>query len=372
MLRISKPIHRAIIVLFSTLYLLLPLCGHGQAQSVASAGITTSSPPRSARTLMPSEKRVVFEASQFAEGSVIPYWDKGYLISIVPESVSPATPNVRLYDATGTRVREVSIWFPGAQTVYILSAAVTPRGQILASGTAVKSDGTRAYFIQETDGSGKRTNAIQTNPFLAEHVCATTEGSVWAFGDVSQEASADSSQEALLREFNFQKGQIDQLLPRSTFGTTILSPASRGGAGHEVYFRCLSNKLVIYSGVAQQFVEFDTTSHSANRFAIEPSTAGVKLTGFAATNDGEVYGSLRNSGNPDSVQGLFHLDLDATAGLAHWTPVIGASGKQSQRGVVSRLWGADGNYLVHNFADDPPGRSAASWSVSTLHAPSSN
>src|SRR6516165_3208959 len=182
MLRISKPIHRAIIVLFSTLYLLLPLCGHGQAQSVASAGITTSSPPRSARTLMPSEKRVVFEASQFAEGSVIPYWDKGYLISIVPESVSPATPNVRLYDATGTRVREVSIWFPGTQTVYILSAAVTPRGQILASGTAVKSDGTRAYFIQETDGSGKRTNAIQTNPFLAEHVCATTEGSVWAFG----------------------------------------------------------------------------------------------------------------------------------------------------------------------------------------------
>jgi hypothetical protein len=67
------------------------------------------------------------------------------------------------------------------------------------------------------------------------------------------------------------------------------------------------------------------------------------------------------------MQGLFQLEINATTKLVRWVPVTGAVGKQGEPGVVGRLYGADGEYLVHNYDDDPSGRWAVSWFLPANH-----
>lgn len=369
MLGSSRALGGALTFLLYSASVFFPSEVSAQAVSEA-AGESHSSAGQSARTLLPSEKRVVFESTPFAAGSTVPYWDKGYLISIVPETTGPGTPNVRLYDASGNKVREAAVWFPGAKVIYILSAAVTQQGGILASGTAVKADGTRAYFIVSTDLSGKIADTIQTNPFSATNVCATSDGSVWSFGDLATDANSQPAEGNLLRQYDFHSGLVKAFLPRSTFGKMNFPPMMRGNSGQEVYLRCLSRKLILYSGAADQYIEFDTMTGSANRYRIDRSSTDLPLKGFAVTEHGGVYGSLRDYSNPDAMQGLFHLEVDAAAGLVRWMPVIGAAGKKGQPGVVSRLWGAEGEYLVHGYDDDPSGNWAVSWSLPSGHVKS--
>src|ERR1700739_1687766 len=106
----------------------------------------SAQPGQSSLALSAPANRVVFDAVPFSTGSTVPYWDKGYLVSLTPETTAPDKPNVSLYDAQGHMTRQSVIWFQDAQTVFILSAAVTRQGSIAASGTAVRADGTRAYF----------------------------------------------------------------------------------------------------------------------------------------------------------------------------------------------------------------------------------
>lgn len=317
---------------------------------------------RTWRPLSAPQKRVVFASDPFSAGSVVPYWDKGYLISITPIMVSSGTSSVRLYNSSGNKVRESALWFPGATTVYIISAAVTDEGNIIASGTAVKADGTRAYFIAATDSSGNVTHVIQTNPFFPSEVCSASDGTVWSFGDLGTNSDLVPVDGDILRQFDFGKGLIHSHLPRSTFGKDPFPPAQRRKDGQEVYFRCLSDRLVIYTGTADQYIEFDTVTASARRFRLDRSVTNLPVRGFAVTNQGDVYGFLRDYFKPNAVQGLFHLDVDSAAGYARWAPVMAASGAKGEPGVVVGLWGADGEYLVHGYADDPAGRPGVSWS----------
>jgi hypothetical protein len=306
--------------------------------------------------LLPSERRVVFESTPFAPGSTIPYWDKGYLISIVPETMSSGIANVILYDSNGKEVRESSIWFPDALAVYILSAAVTREGNILASGTAVKGDGTRASFIAATDSSGKISQVIQTNPFSPANICDGGNGTVWSFGDLGADPNVSQTGN-LLRQFDLHNGLLKELLPRSTFGQTTSPPALQATLGHGTYMRCLATKVALYSGASNQYIELDTTTNSLSRFSIARSAADLLVKGFAVTDHGDAYTCLADSSGPEALQGLFRLQLDAKSGHARWVPVSSAAG------VIGRLWGADGEYLVHSYRNDPAGRSAIFWSL---------
>ncbi len=318
--------------------------------------------PSLLRTLAPSQRRIVFDAAPFSVGSVVPYWDKGYLISIVPETTSQNSTNIRLYDANGNKVRESAIWFPDTETVFLLSAAVTMDGNIIASGTAVKQDGTRAYFIAGADRSGKVTAAIQTNPFFPKSVCSAADGTIWSFGELGRNADGSIADGDMLRQFDLAKGLVSSYLPRSTFGNGRSSPAQGGGERREVYFRCSAGKIVIYSGSSNQYVDFDVESRSAERFKIDRSSADLPLRGLAVTPSGDVYGHLEDYSKPNGLQGLFYLEFDRNKGTVRWEPVGGGSGRKDQPGVVSGLWGADGESLVYNRFDDPAGRMGVSWS----------
>jgi len=318
-----------------------------------------SSPPR---TLTTPQRRIVFDSAPFSVGSVVSYWDKGYLISIVPETTSPTSTNVTLYDANGHKARESAVWFPEAETVFILSAAVTIEGNVLASGTAVKHDGTRAYFIATADGSGRVTAAIQTNPFFPRSVCVAADGTIWSFGDLGRNQDRTMVEGDILRQFDFAKGLVSSYLPRSTFGSGRGSPAVGSGERREVYLRCSGNRIVIYSGSFDQYIDFDVKSRSMERFRIDRSAVDLPLRGLALTAAGDVYGHLEDYSKPNGPQGLFSLELDRNNGTVRWRPIPRASGPKTQRGVVSGLWGADGDSLVYNIFDDPAGRMGVSWS----------
>jgi len=70
--------------------------------------------------------------------------ENSHLISRDIETFQPGVANVRLYDKSGTKVREAAIWFPGSQRVLIYSATATSDGRIIAGGTAEKADGAAA------------------------------------------------------------------------------------------------------------------------------------------------------------------------------------------------------------------------------------
>lgn len=330
--------------------------------ALTQVGSTRNEPSNdpSALFLSGSQKRVVFDGTPFSAGSVVPYWDKGYLISIKPETNAPGVPNVTLYNAAGQKVRDAAIWFPDAQTVFLLSADVTSQGNIVGSGTAVKADGTRAYFIADTDGSGKMAEVIQTNPFFPAHVCSAPDGMVWSFGDTG---TSRLPTDDTLRKFALGKGLLASYLPLSTFGAGLRSPAQRGNPGYEVYVRCSGNRVAIYSGVSSSYVDFDTDDGSFALFKIDRSSTNLPVKGIAVTDSADVYGFLRDNANPGTTRGLFYLAKDSVRGVVKWVPVRGASGRQGEHGVVNGLWGVDGNALVHGYDDDPAGRVALSWSV---------
>jgi hypothetical protein len=252
------------------------------------------------------------------------------------------------------------VWFPDAQRVLVLGVAVGPEGKVLASGTANKADGTKAFFVLGTDASGKIIKAIQTNPFFPSKICAAPDGTIWSFGDLGDITQPTDN---LLRQFSLEKGLIASYLPRAIFGGNGRSPAQSGNEGQEVYLRCNNDRVIIYSGVSNFFVEFDTTSKSAKVYRIDRSSVDLGVRGFALTGEGDVYGYLRDRQLAMKVQGLFHLDLDSAKAQVRWVPVKGASGLDGEPRVSFGLYGADGNVLVHGYDGDAAGRAGVSWTA---------
>jgi hypothetical protein len=99
-----------------------------------------------------------------------------------------------------------------------------------------------------------------------------------------------------------------------------------------------------------------------------PTSVDLPLRGFAVTNSRDVYGHLHDYSKPTALQGLCHLEFDRVNGTVRWEPVRGASGQKDQAGIVTGLWSADGESIVHNLSDDPAGRMAVSWSTIARNA----
>lgn len=300
----------------------------------------------STSTLSEPHRRVVFGQEPFSVSTVVPNWDKNYLITQESEVSSSKVPNVRLFDANGAMVRQASVWLPGSVKVGLIDSAVTRDGRIVASGVAIKEDGTRAYFIAQTDLKGTVTNVVQTNPFHPQNICAAPDGTVWSFGGVSTESSAQAEGEALLRQFHFNKGLVKSHLSKSSFETSI-RPAYRLGKG-AVYLRCFADGLVIYSEVANEFIELNFGTGEVRRFEVAATPLRVTMDGFAVTDEGEVFGLFSDQGAKLPKRALFHLVREKSAKKISWEGVeVGSTAPQ-----IDRLLGSDGKSLVYMNANE--------------------
>lgn len=307
------------------------------------------------RVLSDTTHRVVFDSSAFfGEVAAAPEWNNDYLISRRVETFEAGVPNVRLYDRAGSKVSEVSIWFPGSQRVLIYSASATLDGGIIAGGKAERSDGSFASFIALIDSAGKMTSVIQTKDFAPANVCQAPDGTVWSFGGTGYDENSVPRPGGTLRHFDFQKGELGAYLPRSTFPKQL-------HPGPEVlaYIRCSSGGVVAYSASAREYIEMkygDETPHLYHADA--PSN--LRLFGFAVTDSRNVYGYFSRAGRC----GLFYLTLEA-AGTAEWLPVEGTLGAYTKPGVITGLLGSEGEQLLVNRAEDKTGAEAVHWVTPT-------
>jgi hypothetical protein len=317
----------------------LPICAW---QAAGSGAFKISDVPFGDKALSAAHRSVVFDSLPFSPGSTVPYWEKGYLISKINVEISgPNRPVVALYDANGAKVREASsVWFPGSVRVAISNAAVTPDGRIMISGSAEKTDGTWASFIAWTNLVGTLVNVIQTNPFGPLLVCSAPDGTAWSFG------YAKDPNEPILRHFDPVKGQIAAHLPRLSFPGRF-SPAINGGEGKHVYLRCSSEKLAIYSELADEYLEMDYATETVQRWPIDRTVNDVRVDGFAVMESGDVYVVANHFSDQPGHFPMFQLQIDRPAGKIRWLRVAGAAGNEMEPSQVRSLLGADHESLVY-------------------------
>jgi hypothetical protein len=304
------------------------------------------------RALSGSTRRVVFNRRAFlSQSAAVPRWDNGYLVSREVETYQSGLPNVRLYDNSGEMAREAVIWFPGSQRVVIYSATVTSDGRIVASGDAQKTDGTAAPFIVLTDLAGKVTSVIQTIGFAPANICQAPDGTVWSLGGTGYNDHSEPNPGNTLRRFDFQKGEIGSYLSRSTF-------PRRPGPESLAHIRCSTNEVVAYSSRAQVYIEMKYGAPAPHIYhAEEPS--GLRLVGFAMTGSKEIYGYFSRAGK----SGLYFLSFDEGASTVAWLPIGGTVGLYTKSGVITGLWGSDGDKLVVSRAEDGAGETALHWAT---------
>jgi hypothetical protein len=307
--------------------------------------------------LSDSARRVVFDRGAFfGESTAMPTWENGYLVGREIESFQSSVPNVRLYDESGKHVREAAIWFPGSLRVVIYSATATPDGRIIAAGKAEKSDGIAAPFIALTDLAGKVTDVIQTTGFIPAHICQAPDGTVWSFGGTGYDERSHPKPGDTLRHFDFQKGEIGSYLARSAFPKPL-------HPGPEVHasIRCSTSEVVAYSHSAQAYVEMKYGDGAPHVYHAE-APSGLRLGGITATGSKKVYGFFSSGG----TGGLYYLSFDKANSTANWLPVKGAVGAYTKLGVVTGLWGSDGDKLLVSQAEDTAGVAAIHWTTPVI------
>lgn len=259
-------------------------------------------------------------------------------------------PNVWLYDSSGNEVSQAAIWIPGAVRVILSHAAVSTDGRLVVTGSAEQKDSTQAFFIALVDRGGKVLKVIQTNPFVPMQLCASPDGTVWTAGGVRSETREVREAGEVLRHFDFDRGLLESYLPQSSFGSRF-SAAGNAGEHREVYFGCNAERVVLYSGTANQFVELTLSDHSIRRWTIDRSLYDLPLHGFALTISGDVYAGLRDQANPSTSDWIYYLQRDDVAGAVRWIPVESSDPEGHPIGSFGYLFGADGESLVYCRGD---------------------
>lgn len=324
--------------LLSVLLILLSLYAGGQ--SVSDSPVTAKA-PKTFPSGLPAPNYQADFTSVVANGVHAVSWDKGHLVSF---SVGEMKEPVGLYDRTGKSLFESSLPFDNAVRTYVQDAAATSAGTVIAAASVVNRDGASADIIAEIAGS-KIRRAIRTSPFYPLKVCATGNGTVWAYGkELDDSRTAEPRQDyPMLREYSFDKGQLRSALDRTTVRPPNGVPV--GGASHEVQMRCNAQTVVLINGATRELVQYDLSSNRVGRWAIAPLPAGADfkhVTGAALTESGEIYVSMYDAPRKDSLTRILQL-VPGTSGVADWTTVSAIHGE----GNWFVLLGSDGDNLVY-------------------------
>jgi hypothetical protein len=269
-------------------------------------------------------------------------WDKGHLVSF---SVGEIKEPLLFHDRSGQLLFDDSLEFKGAVRTYVQHAAVTTSGTAVVAASVVNSDGAVADLIAEVGRDGIR-HVIRTSPFYPLKVCATEQGTVWAYGkELSEDRRSElRSHYAVLREYSFDKGELRSALDRSTVRPPKGVPID--GTRDEFQMRCNSKKVVIFSGPTKELIEYDFSASRLTRWPLAPLPDGVdfvRVTGAALTDSGDVYVSTYDAPNIKALTRILKIRVNPS-GTADWIQVAST---QSD-GNFFVLLGNDGEDLVYS------------------------
>jgi len=294
-------------------------------------------------------------------------WDKSYLIAYGFDgtfSATPSKPAVLAYDQNGQVNREAIVWLNDAQAVSIGDAAVTKNGSLVLTASALNKEGVISDFIASVGNDGHLSRVVRTSPFLPVYICSCDdENTAWIYGMERSEPEKGYADSLRLRHYSFEKGEITAML--NIAGGTTGWTLSRGRYEGEINLRCNSKSVVLYNGATGDFYEYSIASNTlrTTKVAPLPAPSKVRLTGFALTESGDVFASMRYKSKQPPMGGLYKLGLDGKGG-GFWAPVPGTVGPYLKDGTIERLLGTNGTELVHTRKLD----GEAHWSKVERHS----
>ncbi len=291
-------------------------------------------------------------------------WDKDYLIAYAMDGTfdaSPSKPAVVLYDRDGRTAREAIVWFKDAASTGVDDASLTKSGKLVVSGGTTSPAGVIANFIAEIDDTGHISRVIRTTPFLPIYICAAEDGTVWSYG-IDRDGGGKGVKSSLrLRQYSFDKGQLRAMLDvtsLNSLGWTL----DRGVYPGQISLRCTPQKVGIYNGHSNEWVEFDIPTNTLKVSKVEPlpPPKELRITGFALAESGDVFVSMHDRASQPPRSGLFRLSF-VGSDVGKWVPVKDTVGPYLHGARVGQLLGVDGTDLV--YTSDLDG--GAHWSKFT-------
>jgi hypothetical protein len=233
------------------------------------------------------------------------------------------------------------------------------------------TDGSIQGFIAKTDLSGRTVQSLHTGRFSPHQVCEASDGSVWTLGYALDYRDPPDADKNVLRHYSFEKGLLESLVPLDSISKSRDATLNVNSVGRS-FLRCSKDRVSIFFGAAAQFIEVDASNGKLARWNVAlPPIAGGKANGFAVTEGGRMFVSLRGVSEPDNTvtHGLYELVARTGISVATLVPVGGTLTTHEQNGVLpdetlDRLWGADGDELVVHRHGDGLGISWARVSAS--------
>jgi hypothetical protein len=281
---------------------------------------------------------------------IIPQWDRGYILHRECDK-DPAV--VTMYDRDGKKVLEARMELPDAAKIHLHAVAATHAGGILAVGGSIMTDGSIQGFIAKTDLTGRTIQSLRTGQFSPHQVCEASDGTVWTLGYARDYRDSLDADKNVLRHYSLEKGPLESLV---AFDSIFKSRDASLNVipGGTSFLRCSKDRVSVFFGSASQYIEVDASNGKIARWnAALPPIAGGRATGFAVTEEGRIFVSLRGVSEPDNTvtHGLYELKAKTGISVATLVLVDGTLMTHERGGVppdetVEELWGADGDELV--------------------------
>ena len=102
------------------------------------------------------------------------------------------------------------------------------------SGGARNVNGRESAYVAWYSKSGELERIVQSNPFIAYHLCFTDDGKLWALGREQQQYGGNEQSHNVLYHFSENGLLLNSVLPLASFPTISheMEPASIQLSGH--------------------------------------------------------------------------------------------------------------------------------------------
>ena len=268
-----------------------------------------------------AESREVYYQGFLVPQSIVPTFDKGYLLVYNFEKID-------VYAPDGSPLYSVSAEVPNAKIANIQNAATDVDGT-MAGAVYYARERARGGGIVLFDRSGKQTRFFDTGKYWPTQVCFAPDHTIWTLGWQGPETSGPHDDYFVLRNYSQDGQELGAFLPRSTFEPES-DPVGPMIGGWRL--RIMNNRIgaVFYGGMIlgprhksrpMQWIEVDLKGKLLGRWEV-----GAEWPPEAFTQSGALY---THSGDAVLV-----FDRSTKA----WRPVAGTP--------AGFLLGADGNSLV--------------------------
>jgi hypothetical protein len=254
----------------------------------------------------------------------VPKWQNGFLLAYQTHNEPSA---VFAFDRSGKMVLNKRIEIPDAGEVVIRDTAASLDGRFAFTGWGTAS----GAVIASLTSSGAMAWIINPTGFAAGRIAFAADGTLWAFGHVSDPAirRSDAPDYPTLRQYDSQGHLVRAVLSRDSFAfRTWLRPDA------QAFMVTTPDRIGIYTDAAREWVEVSLNGDVLGRWKGVDIPEEDHATGAALLPNGAVYVSVQYHTTPRTE--VLHIHkLDKQSGK--WNivgqdrrtpPILGVDGDQ--------------------------------------------